>query len=133
FLAREWTRAHAQKRGGGQTPLSLDEMDAENRYLLEPADELSPEKIFERRWATTVLEQALAALRREYAARNQGETFSKLESLLSGDRAAASYAELAASLQMTEGALKVAVHRLRKRYGELIRVQIGQTVSSAEE
>jgi RNA polymerase sigma-70 factor (ECF subfamily) len=132
FLAHEWTRAHAQKRGGGQAPISLDEMDPESRYLLEPRDDLSPDKIFERRWATTILEQALVVLRREYAARNQTESFAKLEGLLSGN-VSDSYAKVAASLQMTEGALKVAVHRLRKRYGELIRAHIAQTVTRPEE
>ena len=133
FLAKEWRRAHAQKRGGGQVPFSLDEVDAENRYLLEPAHDLSPEKIFDRRWATTVLGDAMAELRKEYWARNQKELFAKLEGLLSGDGAPASYAEIAESLGMNEGALKVAVHRLRKRYGELIRSQIAQTVATPEE
>jgi len=133
FLAKEWRRAHAQKRGGGQVPFSLDEADAENRYLLEPAHDLTPEKIFDRRWATTVLGDAMAELRKEYWARNQKELVAKLESLLSPDAASGSYAEIANSLGMNEGALKVAVHRLRKRYGELIRAQIAQTVAGREE
>jgi RNA polymerase sigma factor (sigma-70 family) len=130
FLAREWRRTQAQKRGGGQAAFSLDEVDAENRYVLEPAHELTPEKMFDRRWATTVLEEAISELRREYEARNQGELFTGLGALLSGDGASASYADMATSLGMNEGALKVAVHRMRRRYGELIRRQIAQTVTT---
>jgi RNA polymerase sigma-70 factor (ECF subfamily) len=133
FLAKEWRRAHAQKRGGGQHVLSLDEMDAEKRYLLEPADELTPAKIFDRRWATTLLEEAMAALHHEYMARDQGQLFAKLQVVLSGDGSAVSYSELAGSLQMTEAAFKAAVYRIRKRYGELIRAQIAQTVATPEE
>jgi len=133
FLAREWTKAHAQKRGGGQNVFSLDEVDAENRYLLEPADELTAEKIFDRRWATTLLEQAMARLREDYQANGKGILFEKLEGLLIGQAADASYTQMAASLNMSESAIKVAVHRLRQRYGELVRAEIAQTVASPEE
>ena len=133
FLAREWTKAHAQKRGGGQTLFSLDEVDAENRYLLEPTDELTAEKIFDRRWATTLLEQAMARLREHYRADHKGNIFEKLELFLTGNAPETSYAEIAGSLNMTEGALKVAVHRLRQRYGELVRAEIAQTVAAPDE
>src|SRR6266481_1929479 len=106
FLAKEWRRAHAQKRGGGRAAFSLDEMDAENRYLREPAHELTPAKIFDRRWATTLLAQAMARLGEECRASQKGELFEKVEALLSGDSAEASYAQMAGSLKMTEGALK---------------------------
>jgi DNA-directed RNA polymerase specialized sigma24 family protein len=132
FLAREWTKAHAQKRGGGQAIFSLDEVDAENRYLLEPAHELTPEKIFDRRWATTLLEQAMARLHKDYEADHKGDLFARLEVFLTGNAPETSYAEIAASLDMTEGALKVAVHRLRQRYGELVRAEIAQTVVALE-
>ena len=128
FLAKEWRRAHAEKRGGGRPDFSLDERDAENRYLLEPAHELTPAKIFDRRWATTLLDQAMARLTEECRASQKDELLEKVEPLLSGDSAGASYAELARSLNTTEGALKVAVHRLRQRYGELVRAEIAQTV-----
>lgn len=133
FLAKEWRRAHAEKRGGGCAAWSLDETDAENRYLLEPAHELTPAKIFDRRWATTLLEQAMARLGEECRADKKGALFAKVKELLSGNSCDASYAELARSLDMTEGALKVAVHRLRRRYGELARAEIAQTVASPEE
>ena len=133
FLAREWRRSHAEKRGGGRAPFSLDEMGAENRYLLEPSHELTPAKLFDRRWATTLLEQAMARLKEECLAEGKSALFEKVKPLLSGDSADLSYAEMARSLDMSEGALKVAVHRLRQRYGELVRAEIEQTVVSPED
>jgi RNA polymerase sigma-70 factor (ECF subfamily) len=132
FLAREWTKGHAQKRGGGHAVLSLDGADAENRYLLEPSHELTPDKIFDRRWATTLLDQAMSRLRQECVATGKGDLFARVESSLSGQKGEASYAEIAAVLKMSEGAIKVAVHRLRRRYGELVRDEIAQTVATPE-
>ena len=108
-------------------------MDAENRYLLEPAHELTAEKIFDRRWATTLLGQAMARLYDECVANQKGDLFGKVESFLSGEKGETSYAEVAAALKMSEGAVKVAVHRLRQRYGELVRAEIAQTVATPEE
>ncbi len=133
FLAREWTKAHAQKRGGGKAFLSLAETDAENRYLMDPAHDLTPEKIYDRRWATTLLAQAMSRLREECAASHKCDLFDKVECLLSGEKSEASYAEIAAALNMSEGAIKVAVHRLRQRYGELVRDEIARTVAGPEE
>jgi DNA-directed RNA polymerase specialized sigma24 family protein len=133
FLAREWTKAHAQKRGGGHTHFSLDELDAENRYLIEPSHELTAKKMFDQRWAMTVLDQAMAQLRDECVSNNKGDLLSKLEGLLSGEKGEASYAQLAADLHMGEGAIKMAVLRLRRRYGELIRAEIAQTVTSPKD
>ena len=133
FLAREWTKAHAQKRGGGQSLFALDDLDAENRYQLEPGHELTAGRIFDRRWATTLLEQAMARLREAYTEGNKGTLFARLAVFLTGNTPESSYAEIAASLNMSEGALKVAVHRLRQRYGELVRAEIAQTVAAPEE
>jgi RNA polymerase sigma-70 factor (ECF subfamily) len=133
FLAREWTKGHAQKRGGGQPVLTLNGTDAENRYLLEPSHELTPEKIFDRRWATTLLDQAMSQLKRECQDSGKGELFAKVESSFFGQKADASYAEIALALNKSEGAIKVAVHRLRQRYGELVRAEIAQTVATPEE
>jgi RNA polymerase sigma-70 factor (ECF subfamily) len=133
FLAKEWRRAHAQKRGGGRAIFSLDEMDAENRYLLEPAHDLTPAKIFDRRWATILLDEAMARLAKECQADQKQDLFEAVKPLLSGDSAAGTYAEMGRSLNMTEGALKVAVHRLRQRYGELVRSEIAQTVADPKE
>jgi RNA polymerase sigma-70 factor (ECF subfamily) len=133
FLAREWTKARAQKRGGGKAVGSLDMMDAEDHYLLEPSHELTAEKIFDRRWATTLLDQAMSQLRRECMDSGKGELFAKVEGSLSGQPSDATYAEIAVALDKSEGAIKVAVHRLRQRYGELVRAELAQTVAAPEE
>jgi DNA-directed RNA polymerase specialized sigma24 family protein len=133
FLAREWTKAHAHKRGGGQPLFSLDEMEAENLYLLEPVHELAAERIFDRRWATTLLDQAMARLRAQCLAGGKGDLFEKTQKYLSGEKGESSYADIAGTMNMSEGALKVAVHRLRQRYGELVRAEIVQTVATPEE
>jgi RNA polymerase sigma-70 factor (ECF subfamily) len=132
FLAKEWRRARTQKRGGGQPVFSLDEMDAESRYVLEPAEELSAELIFDRRWAETLLGRALAGLQAECQSEGKGLLFEKTEPLLSGEGAAGSYAEIGACLNMSEAALKMSVHRLRRRYGELVRAEIAQTAATPE-
>jgi len=132
FLAKEWRRAHAEKRGGGRPALSLDAQDAEHRYLLELADDVTPERIYDWRWADALLQQALARLRDECRVEGKAELFDKIEPVLSGESAADSYDAVAASLAMGEGAFKMAVLRLRRRYGELIRAEIAQTVSSPE-
>jgi RNA polymerase sigma-70 factor (ECF subfamily) len=108
--------------------LSLDALDAESRYAAEPMDEMTPERVFERRWALTVLEQVLRRLRDDYAARGQAELFAALEHVLAGGQGP-TYADIAAPLAMTEAAVKVAAHRLRRRYRELLRAEIAQTVS----
>jgi RNA polymerase sigma-70 factor (ECF subfamily) len=132
FLAKEWRRAHAEKRGGGRATFSLDAADAENRYLLESADELPAERIFDRHWADTLLSESMARLREECQAEGKALLFEKTEPLLPGGGAVASYAEIAACLTMSESAFKMAVHRLRRRYGELVREQIARTVSTPE-
>ncbi len=133
FCANEWDRARAQKRGGGQTILSLNLDTAERRYHAEPADELSADRIFERRWALTLIERTIARLRGEYEAAGKGSDFDLLKTFLTADSDTIPYAELSAKLGQSEGALRVAVHRLRKRFRELFRQEIAQTVSSPEE
>jgi RNA polymerase sigma factor (sigma-70 family) len=133
FLAREWSRAHRQKRGGLFTFVSLDEPAPEERYRFEPADSGTPERKFLKQWALTVLEQTMLALGKECEANNKGRLFRELKPLLSGERGSVTYPELAQRLAMTEGAIRVAVHRLRHRYGELLRNEIAQTVSNPEE
>jgi RNA polymerase sigma factor (sigma-70 family) len=133
FLANEWDKARAAKRGGGQRTISFDETDAEERYKLEPADTASADKLFERRWAMTLLETVLARLQAEYAREGKETTFEKLKPALSGSRESQPYAELARDLGMSEGAVKVAVHRFRQRYRQLLRAEIANTVSSPSE
>jgi len=132
FLATEWAKGTAKKRGGGQEVLSLDANEAEERYVAEPADTLTPEKLFEQRWAATVLELAVQNLAREYTAAGKAGLFESLKNYIWGD-GAASYAEIAAAHAMSEGAVKVAAHRLRERYRELLLAEVGRTVASREE
>jgi RNA polymerase sigma factor (sigma-70 family) len=130
FLINEWRRARTRKRGGGAPLLSLDD-DAEARYLREPADAITPEKLFDRRWALTLLDRVLVRLGGELAAVGKAAQFEALKFCLSGEKHA--YAEVARGLGMTEGAVKVAAHRLRERYRALIRAEIAETVASSEE
>jgi DNA-directed RNA polymerase specialized sigma24 family protein len=133
FLANEWDRERALKRGGGRRLIALDDDSAESRYKLEPKDELSADKIFERRWALTLLDKVLSQLRAEYEHGGKAEAFEILKPYLSAGRTSVPYAHAGEKLRMNEGAVKVAVHRLRKRYRELLRAEIAQTVSTASE
>lgn len=133
FLAREWNRAHRQKRGGQFTFISMDQQPPEERYQLEPADHDSPERKFLRQWALTVLKQAMNALQSECEANGKAALFREAKSLISGERDGAAYAQISRILEMGEGAVRVAVHRLRQRYGELLRREIAQTVAGESE
>ncbi len=133
FLRNEWDKAQSQKRGGGRRMLSLDEMAAEEKYRHEPVDSLTPEKLFERRWALTLIEQVLERLKEEYFERGQADVFKALETGLTGEVAPRLHASWAESLNMSEGAVRVALHRLRRRFGELLRHELGQTVTDAAE
>jgi RNA polymerase sigma factor (sigma-70 family) len=129
FLANEWDRQRAQKRGGGQQLLSIDFGTAEERYHVEPSHELTAEKVFERRWAMVLLANVLARLREEFVQGGKCDMFERLKVFLTGQQRALTYGQLGAELTMSEGAVKVAVHRLRKRYRELLRKEIGQTLA----
>jgi RNA polymerase sigma-70 factor (ECF subfamily) len=133
FLANEWRNTHAQKRGGKFTFVSTDAETAEGQYLQVPAVNLSPQQLFEQQWAMTLLEQTLARLREEFIASGKGALFEDLKVFLTGEKRADSYAELAAKLGTTEAALKMAVSRMRHRYGELLRAEIANTVASPAE
>ena len=134
FLAKEWTRAHRLKRGGGMTILSWDAQDPEARYQIEPADDWTAERVYERRWALTVLEQAMAAVRLEYnTSESRATLFEALRSFISGDDMDVSYPELSKQLGMNEGATRVAVHRLRQRYGEAVRAEVAKIVQRPED
>jgi len=133
FLAKEWNRAHRKKRGGGLTIVSLEDGTGESRYHIQASETLAPEKLFEREWALAVVEEGMTKLRAEYTGSGRGEIFELLKPLLSSDCGGQPYPELAARLHLTEGALRVAVHRLRQRYGECLREVIAQTVSRADE
>ena len=124
--------AHRLKRGGGREIFSLDD-EPERRYWLEPADVRDPAKVFERRWALTVLETVLARLKSELEAEGKGRLFEHLQAWIVGDTAKARQAEAAAQLGLSEGAVAVTVHRLRQRYRRLLREEVAQTVQSLDE
>jgi DNA-directed RNA polymerase specialized sigma24 family protein len=131
FLANEWDRRKAQKRGGNRQIISLEEAAAESWYEAK-ADE-SPDRVFERRWVATLLETVLARLGRECEQTGQREQFEALKPCLMGENAPISYREIGARLRLSEGALKVAAYRLRRRYGAALRAEIRQTVDSEKE
>src|ERR1043166_3051920 len=133
YLANEWRRSQAEKRGGKVAFISLDDQSAEQKYLQIPGSEISAEKLFERQWATTLLEQVLARLRGEFVGAGKERLFEEIKIFLTGERRAISYAELASKLGTREAALKMAVSRMKQRYGELLRSEIAQIVSKPEE
>jgi len=125
----ERDRERTLKRGGRQPPTTLDVETAEGRYQLEPRDDLTPEKLFDRRWALTLLERVLAHVRADQMSAGKTELFDYLKGFLTGDNAGAPYAEIAETLGMTEGAVKVAVHRLRRHFRDTLVREIAETVS----
>lgn len=129
YLSDERKRARAQKRGGNRVTISIDEQTAESRYRIEPADALTPDALFEREWALTVLEQVLRRVRCRYAARGREKVFDHLEPCLGGSQKPVSYAGIGAALGMDEGAVKVAAHRLRKEFGLELRAEIARTIT----
>lgn len=133
FMADEWRRAQTERRGGGRRILPLEFDQAEASYSLEPSDRLSADKLFDRSWAMTVIAQAMEALRREYAGAGKGDLFEQLKDHITTEPEAGFYRESAARLDMSEGAVRVAAHRLRRRLRELIRGEITETVTTTEQ
>lgn len=133
FLADEWDKKQAQKRGGGAPVCSLHFEDGERTYKLEPVNYVTPEQIFERRWALTLLDNVVHRLKEEYIGAGKSELYEALSPCLIGDRTVQPYAQLAAHMAVTESAVKSAVHRLRGRYRELLRQEIANTVARPEE
>jgi RNA polymerase sigma factor (sigma-70 family) len=133
FLSKEHDRERTKRRGGGMKLLPLDFEAGERRYSLEPAHEVTAERIYEQRWALTLLDQVFARLRDEFNQAGKQKEFNCLKVYLTGEAGAPSYQEVAAELEMSEGAVKVAVHRLRRRYRDLVREEIAQTVAGPED
>lgn len=133
FLSNERDRERAQKRGGGRPVLSFQATDAETRYSREPVDDMTPDRLFERRWALTLLDRVLDRLCAEFHARGKTDQFEYLRRYLVGDSDAPAYAEVARHLDSTPGAVKVLVHRLRQRYRELLREEIAPTVDTPDQ
>lgn len=132
FLANQWHRQHAQKRGGGRQFVPIDET-AEARYQAAASELTMPEIEFDKQWAFTLLNRVLGAVRKDYEDRGSGNLLDHLKSFLPGSETPASYEQTAKTLHMTETAVRMAVHRLRKTYGRLLREEIAQTISGPEQ
>ena len=133
FLADDWRRAHRLKRGGDMTVISLDGPAAETNCALELAETMTPERAFERRWAMTLLAQVLERMGEDYRRAGKGRLFDALKEHLWGTDGAPTYAQVGQDLDLSEGALRVAVHRLREHYRERLRAEVAQTVSHPAE
>jgi len=133
FLANEWDKQRALKRGGAIAPVSLDSLTAEQRYALEPAEQLSADKLYDRRWALTLLDQVVTRLRDEQVAAGKLAQFEQLKECITNPGRGTPYAELGVRLGLSEGAVKVAIHRLRQRYRNLLNEEIANTVGTAGE
>ncbi|MCX8107377.1 MAG: sigma-70 family RNA polymerase sigma factor [Verrucomicrobiae bacterium] len=133
FLADEWDRVKAQKRGGGAVPISLDRAAAENRYSMEPAHDITPERLFERSWGITVLERVRSRLREEFRQQNKSEQFDLLDQLLPGSNGELTVADVAKRLGVAESTVRSDVHRFKRRLGELLRAEIAHTVADPSE
>ena len=133
FLCDERDRTKAKKRGGGQKILSLGFQNAEEQYSLEPAEQLSPEKLFEKSWALTVLERTMDRLEKDMIKKNKKELFDHLKVYLTTEKDVIPYRKMAKKLKMAEGSVRVAVHRLRRRYRRLLRDEIAQTVAAEDQ
>ena len=133
FLANEWDRQWALKRGGGQVTLSFDAATAEERLQMEPATDLTPEKLYQRRWAQTLLDTVLERLRAEMTEAGKAALFDALRGFLADAKGTLPYGETAARIDLTEAATRKAVQRLRQRYRELLRAEIAHTVETPDE
>jgi RNA polymerase sigma-70 factor (ECF subfamily) len=133
FLANERDRARAVKRGGGREFLSIDARAGESRYVAEPTHDLTAERLFERRWALMLLHHVLGRLRDEFQQAGKGEQFEQLKVFLTGEKPAEHYAQAAEALRATPGAVRVAAHRLRRRYRDLLREEIARTVNDPDQ
>jgi RNA polymerase sigma factor (sigma-70 family) len=133
FLANDAARRRSQKRGGGAATVPLESDDAEHRYLVEPVDAETPERLYERRWALIVIDRVLVALRREAEAEGRTAEFDAIKACMLGRTAAGSYAAIADRLRVSEGAVRVAVHRLRRKFQARLKQDIAATVSSPDQ
>lgn len=133
FLSKEWDKAKSLKRGGGRAIISLDFASADSQICIEPASGLTAEQLYDKQWAITMLTRVMESLEAEFAAKDKADHFAELKGFILGDHAGTTYAQIANRLNMTEAAAKKAGSRLRRRYRERLREEIGQTVSGPEE
>jgi RNA polymerase sigma-70 factor (ECF subfamily) len=129
YISNQRAKANAVRRGGRVTFVPIDQSNAESSFRIEPVDRSSPDRAFDRQWALALLDTVMTQLRNQYARSCDERLFDTLQPCLASGRDRHSYAELAGQLQMTEGAVKVAVHRMRKRYRELLRKEVLETVA----
>lgn len=132
FINKQWRSQQALKRGGGESPLSFDFQNADQQYSNEPFHQWTPQRVFDRNWALAVLSKTLSSVQQQYTDSHKADLFDQLKTFL-GDGRKVPYASIAKTLDTTEGAIKVAVHRLRIRYGEQLRMQIARTVESPQD
>lgn len=133
FLKNDWKKGNRQKRGNGHQPLSFDSESAETRFAHEPAVAQPEDTLYDRLWASILLDLALTKLRAEFSQAGKLDHFDRFKSFVWGERSALSYSAIAAQLNMTEGGVKTTVHRLRRRFGELLQAEVSRTVSSPTE
>ncbi len=131
FMANEWDKSRRQKRGGGVTPLSLDWETADTKFQIAATNEPSPDQAFDREWAVTLLAKVIERLQAECEADGRGNVFAELKIFLTTGKDELSHADAAKVLGLDEGAVRVAVHRLRKRYRQLLRGEIAQTLADS--
>jgi RNA polymerase sigma factor (sigma-70 family) len=133
FLAKEWEKAKAQKRGGSRAPISLDFQSADSSLRIEPSAGVTPEEFYDRQWAIALLGQIMERLKSEFVEAGKGQLFDELKGFIIGDHAGCTYSQVAVRLNMTEAAVKKAASRMRQRYRELLREEIAQTVAGPDE
>ncbi|HOW65735.1 MAG TPA: sigma-70 family RNA polymerase sigma factor [Candidatus Paceibacterota bacterium] len=133
FVSDQKDKASAQKRGGGRQLISWELAEAEHRFFREPAEDESPDRLYERRWASVLLEHAMERLQQEWASSGKADVFAQLKGFVSGEKGLASYAEAADQANLSPNALKSAIFRLRRRYHELVREEVGHTVADPGE
>lgn len=129
FLANEWDRSQTLKRGGAVEILSLDWEAGESRMTLEPSHDITPERLFDRQWTLTLLEHVISSLQSEFESAGKARQFEALKGTLTGERSESAYASIAAELEMTEESARQAAHRLKKRYREMLRAEVAQTIA----
>jgi len=133
FLANEWHREHALRRGGRQPLVRLDGLNPEDRYAVEPVDSISPDRLYDRAWALTVLHRVKKDMRARFAAKGEEWRFATLEECLLGENAPGGYGKIAEDLGTTEPAVRAEVNRLRRRFRQLLRAEIAETIACATE
>ncbi len=133
FLSKQWVKAKAQKRGSGRAPISLDFEEGDSQYRIEPSAGLTAEQLYDRQWAVTLLGQIMERLEDEFVQGGKAKQFQQLREFIIGEHSGTTYSDVASKLNMTEAAARMAAHRMRRRYRELLREEIAQTVAGSDD